>query len=68
MGKESWVDNDHVRVTSSDGKESFLYKVDETGERTCVEATDHHKDGTTDAYEPGGVFDSLFGDGKGKHK
>ena len=48
MGKESWVDNGHVRRTSEDGRESYLYKVDSLGE-TCVEVTKHHEKGTTDA-------------------
>jgi hypothetical protein len=67
MSKESWVDNDHVRRTSDDGRESYLYKVDDFGE-TCVEVTKNHSDGTTESYEPGGIIDSLFGDGTGKKK
>lgn len=68
MGKESWVDSSHVRVTSDDGRESYLYEVDGWGNRTCEEVTEHHKDGTTDAYEHGGIIDDLFWGGKGNHK
>jgi hypothetical protein len=68
MSKESWVDKNHVRVTSDDGRTSYLYKVDMFGRRTCVEVTEHNSDGTTDAYEKGGILDDIFWGGKGKHK
>jgi len=68
MPKEEWVDKNHVRVTSDDGRKSYLYETDGWS-RHCTEIAEHHKDGTTDAYEPDtspiGVF---FHGGKGKHK
>lgn len=65
MPKE-WVDNDHYRVVSDDGTKSWLYEADGglLGPDTCVEVTDHHSDGTTDAFEPL----SPLGGGRGDHK
>ena len=62
-----WVDKEHFVKVSDDGKTSYKYQTDGWTE-TCVEITKHHGDGTSDAYEVGGVMDSLFGDGTGKHK
>ncbi|MFN3313305.1 MAG: hypothetical protein ACK46Q_07545 [Hyphomonas sp.] len=68
MGKDkSWVDNNHYRTTSDDGKTSYLYEAGFWSD-TCVEIAEHHSDGTTDAYEVGGVLDSLFNGCKGDHK
>jgi len=67
--EKHWVDKNHYRVTSDDGKTSYLYEV--SGilcTSHCVEIAKHHSDGTTDAYEVGGVLDSLCGDGTGKKK
>ncbi len=70
MSKEKhWVDDNHYRVVSDDGKTSYLYEV--SGilcSSTCVEIAEHHDDGTTDAYEVGGVMDSIFNGGKGRKK
>ena len=65
MSKD-WVDEDHYRVTSDDGKSSVLYEADGGlfGPDTVVEVADHHSDGTTDAYEP---LSPLVG-GRGDHK
>ena len=73
MSQESRVKDEngtttHVRSTSDDGKTSYLYEVGTFGGRTCVEIAEHHKDGTTDAYKPGGILDALFHGGKGEHK
>lgn len=68
MAKESWVDDNHVRITSDDGETSYLYEVGNLGGRTCVEIAKHHPDGTTDAYKPGGIIDDLFWGGRGEHK
>ncbi|MBT4731190.1 hypothetical protein HOB87_04405 [Candidatus Woesearchaeota archaeon] len=57
----SWVDNNHYRSTSDDGKTSYLYKAGNLSD-TCIEIAEHHDDGTTDAYKPGVIFD------KGEHK
>lgn len=67
MSEKHWVDDDHYRTVSSDGKTSYLFKADGGGffTDTCVEVADHNSDGTTDAYEPD---NSLFGDGRGDHK
>jgi len=59
--KVSRVDNEHHRVTSEDGKESYLYKTDGFSDY-CVEYAEHHSDGTTTAYENPGAFS------KGKKK
>ena len=68
IGKESWVDKDHYRVTSDDGRTSWLYKTDGWFSH-CVEVTEHHGDGTTDAYKhDDSVIGQLFHGGKGAHK
>ncbi|HBD92851.1 MAG TPA: hypothetical protein DC057_01615 [Spirochaetia bacterium] len=66
MSDKHWVDDDHYRTVSSDGSTSYLFKADGgfLSTDTCVEVTDHHSDGTTDAYEP----DNSSWDGKGDHK
>ena len=64
-----WVDDNHYRNVSDDGKTSYLYEVSGIlGTSTCIEIAEHHRDGTTDAYEPGGVLDSFINGGKGDHK
>lgn len=70
MSKDKhWVDDNHYRTVSDDGKTSYLYKVSGIlGTSTCVEIAEHSENGTTKAYEVGGVFDSLFNGGKGKKK
>ncbi|MEM9292134.1 MAG: hypothetical protein AAGD01_10675 [Acidobacteriota bacterium] len=74
MSKKQFVkDNNgditHVRVTSKGGRSSWLYDHKPTvfgdGRGKCVEVADHHKDGTTTAYE---FKDQIFGSGKGKRK
>ena len=67
MAEKHWVDNDHYRVVSEDGKTSYLYEAHLLGD-ICTEVAEHHKDGSTDAYERGGIIDDLFWGGKGKHK
>jgi hypothetical protein len=63
-----WVDDHHYRVTYRDGSRSWLYYTETGWDKTCVEVTDHHPDGTSDAYEaPATFWDSLFG-GRGSHK
>jgi hypothetical protein len=67
--EKHWVDDNHYRLVSDDGKTSYLYEVSGIlATSTCVEITEHHSDGTTDAYETGGLLDSIFNGGKGKHK
>ena len=67
--KKHWVDDDHYRTVSDDGKTSYLYEVKGVfGISTCTEIAEHHDDGSTDAYEVGGVLDSIFSGGKGNHK
>lgn len=60
MSKDkNWVDKNHYRTTSDDGKTSHLYKFNGVfSSDTCVEIAEHHSDGTTDAYEVGGFWDS----------
>ncbi len=82
MAKEEFVRDSsgnvtHVRVTSDDGRTSWLYEKDNSvvgeflggGRGRCVEVADHHKDGTTDAYgKDDSIIGELFFGGKGKHK
>ena len=81
MAKEEYVRDPsgkitHIRVTSDDGRTSYLYEANEGLDvllhgikGPCVEVAEHHKDGTTDAYEADtSFFGLLFGGGKGKHK
>lgn len=69
MSEKHWVDNNHYRTVSDDGKTSYLYEV--SGilcESHCVEIADHHSDGSTTAYEVGGLLDSIFSGGRGAKK
>ena len=67
MAEKEWVDDRHYRVVSDDGRKSYLYETDGWSS-WCVEVAEHHEDGTTDAYEHGGIIDDMFWGGKGKHK
>lgn len=66
MGKKSWVDKDHYRVTSDDGSTSWLMKSDSSlfGSDTCVEQAHHRSDGKTDAYE----YNGFSWSGRGNKK
>jgi len=66
MGR-SWVDNSHYRDTTDDGKTSYLYEAG-TFSDTLIEIADHHSDGSTTAYEAGGILDSIFSGGRGDAK
>jgi hypothetical protein len=67
--EKHWVDDNHYRSVSDDGKTSYLYEVSGIlGTSTCVEISEHHSDGTTDASEVGGVLDSIVNGCKGDHK
>ena len=81
MSKEEYVRDSsgkvtHVRVISDDGRTSYLHKANEGldallhgAKGACVEVAEHHKDGTTDAYEhDGSLIGMLFHGGKGKRK
>ncbi|MBI2115569.1 MAG: hypothetical protein HYT85_10865 [candidate division NC10 bacterium] len=82
MGKETYVRDEsgkatHVRVTSDDGRTSWLYEADNSisgqlfhsGRGKCVEVAEHYPDGTTRAYEhDGSILGELFSGGKGKEK
>lgn len=62
------VDSNHYRVTTDDGRKSYLYETDGWSDH-CIEVADHHEDGTTDAYEvDSSISGVFFHDGKGKHK
>jgi hypothetical protein len=67
MAKEAWMDSTHVRVTSEDGKISYLYLVDPLGARTCTEIVERKPDGTTDAFIPSKALDDLFWGGGRRH-
>jgi hypothetical protein len=60
VAKEAWMDSTHVRVTSEDGRTSYLYEVDSVGDRTCTEIAERRADGTTDDYVPSRALDDLF--------
>ena len=69
--KKSWVDKNHYRKTSSDGKTSRLYEVDNRlfQKDDCIEIADHSSDGKTTAYEYDSSFSSsVFTGGRGKKK
>ena len=81
MAKKSYVRDfsgkiTHVRVTSDDGRTSYLYKANEGLDvpihgikGSCIEVADQKKDGTTTAYKADnsitGIF--LYG-GRGRRK
>jgi hypothetical protein len=66
--KESWVDRNHYRKTTDDGGRSYLYESDGLHSK-CVEVADHHRDGTTKAYEhDSSIIGQLLHSGKGKEK
>jgi hypothetical protein len=67
----------HIRETATDGRTSKLYEFSHDSYDTIfreskgklVEVTEHHEDGTTDAFEPDeSSYGQIFGGGKGKHK
>ena len=63
MAEKHWVDSDHYRVVSEDGRESWLYEADGglVHPDTCIEKADHAEDGTTTAYEAdNSVIGQLF--------
>ncbi len=64
MPREAWMDSSHVRVTSEDGKTSFLYEVDAHGARTCTEISERRPDGTTDSRLTARALDELFWGGR----
>lgn len=70
MSDKSWVDNNHYRETSSDGRTSWLYEVSGViPSSTCVEVTDHHSDGTSTAHEyDGSLLSSFTSGGRGDKK
>ncbi|MCL4836777.1 MAG: hypothetical protein KJ058_02270 [Thermoanaerobaculia bacterium] len=69
--EKHWVDSHSYRVVSDDGRTSWLYEV-ESGllfdTKTCIEVAKHYEDGTTVAYEPPDVIDTLLGPGHGPRK
>jgi hypothetical protein len=67
MAKEAWLDGNHIRVTSEDGRTSYIYEVDSSGGRTCTEIAERKADGTTSAYIPARALDDLFWGGRGRH-
>jgi hypothetical protein len=55
------IEDNHDRAVSDDGKRSYLYEVSGILRTShCVEIAEHHSNGTSDAYEVGGVLDSIF--------
>ena len=67
-GQKQWVDKSHYRVTSADGRKSWLYETD-GWTSTCIEVADHYPDETTVAYEAdSSVIGQLFHGGKRRRK
>jgi hypothetical protein len=60
MANESWLDSTDVRVTSEDGRTSYLYEVDSSGNRTRREGPEHKADGAVDAFISSRDLDDLF--------
>lgn len=72
MPKKSQVDKHHYRVVSDDKRTSYLYEYGGLiSPDRCVEIAEHHKNGTTDAYEVDNSIVGLFlygGKGAKKNK
>lgn len=70
MSEKHWVDRNHYRTVSEDGKTSYLFKADGGlfHPDTCEEIADHHSDGTTTAYKSDNSLLSLNGGGRGERK
>ncbi|MCZ7652538.1 MAG: hypothetical protein M5U13_15755 [Thermoanaerobaculia bacterium] len=69
--KKHWVDRDHYRTVSDDGRRSVLHKANHgiLGIDYPEEVAIHHEDGTTTAYEYDySLFGFFFGDGRGRRK
>jgi hypothetical protein len=66
MAKEAWMDSTHVRVTSDDGRTSYLYEVDAQGARVCTEITERRSDGTTSSHLTARALDNLFWGGSSR--
>jgi hypothetical protein len=64
MPKEAWMDSTHVRVTSEDGRTSYLYEIDPHGDRTCTEIIERRSDGTTSSHISARALDDLFWGGR----
>ncbi|HUB18720.1 MAG TPA: hypothetical protein VL990_08805 [Acidobacteriaceae bacterium] len=64
MAKEAWMDSTHLRVTSEDGRTSYLYDVDASGARTCTEIIERRPDGTTNSHITARALDDLFWGGR----
>jgi hypothetical protein len=68
MVKEAWVDSTHVRVTSEDGRTSYLYEIDSYGGKNCTETAERRADGSTDSETSSRALDDLFWGARGRHK
>jgi hypothetical protein len=70
--EKNWVDNDHYRLTSDDGRESWLYERHDNvlgHTDVCIERADHFSDGTTKAYEYDySLTSAICSGGRGKEK
>lgn len=71
MAEKHWIDANHYRVVSEDGKTSWVYEADGSlfGTDTCIEVADHNIDGTTTAHNyEYGIMNSLTNGGRGDKK
>jgi hypothetical protein len=60
MPNEAWLDNTDARLTSKDGRTSYLFEVDSSGSRTRTEVPEHKADAATDAFISSRDLDDLF--------
>ncbi len=71
MAEKHWIDDNHYREVSEDGKTSWVYKADGGlfSTDTCIEVADHRDDGTTVAHNyEYGIMNSLIYGGRGDKK
>ena len=69
--EKHWVDDEHYRIVSKNGKESLLYRAESgiLGVDSIQEISEHRENGTTQAYEfEGGILWTILSDNKGRAK
>ncbi len=66
MAKEASTDSNDVRVTSDDGRTSFVYEVDSLAGHAGTEIAEHPSD--TAAYDDHRALDDLFWGRRSRHK
>lgn len=67
MSTRHWIDDTHYRVSSDDGKTSYVYQVRGLfGRSVLVGILEHNPDGSTTAYEASGDVDAIFKGRRGR--